>query len=355
MPSAVSTVTGQEVQLLIAKLNRAAPLLPFAYSADVPLQDLANPQQQQQQHASISFGNTKKRKQEPPKHIRQLESITNHLQSVNLCQPGTTFCELGCGTAKLSDHVSETMKGESSHILIDRKISFGHTRLRDRAIAARCCKKDTSSARVERITMDIGDIDDLAAICCGTADEDESSRSTVVPVVISKHLCGPASDLSIQCCAASRAPMVVATCCHYLCSWSQFSNTSFFETMGFTERDFQVLTIVSQWASMNKTTKDQSSSSAVSQETLETISWLQLPTLSPLPHTLKEESVTLIDSKEFEKSFSRDEKAALGKRCKLFLDTARAYRMQELGYRVKLVRYTTMSIEDHLLIALPNL
>jgi hypothetical protein len=353
MPSAVSTVTGKEVQLLIAKLNRAAPLLPFATSADVPLQDLAKPQQQQHDANSSDAAGTKRKKQQqaPPKHIRQLESITNHLQSVNLCQPGTTFCELGCGTAKLSDHVSETMKGKSTHILIDRKTDFGHTRLRDRAIAARC-EKDADS-RVERLTMDIGDIDDLAAICYrSTADEGESSSSTIVPVVISKHLCGPASDLSIQCCAASHAPMVVATCCHYLCSWSQFSNTSFFKTMGFTERDFEVLTIVSQWASMNKATKDQSNSSTVPQQ--EAISWLQLPKLSPLPKALEEEA-TIVDSKEFEKSFPRDQKAALGKRCKLFLDTARAYRLQELGYRVKLVRYTTMSIEDHLLIAIPNL
>ena len=315
MPTATSTVTGQEVQYLIAKMNRAAPLLPFSKPEDVPLQDRST------RHTSAT--------QAPPKHIRQVESITNHLKEINLCHPGTTFCELGCGTAKLSDHISQVIDGFASHVLIDRKI-FGNTRLRDGAMMAR--SKGGNSVR--RITMDIGDIDDLSTIC-GTN-----------PVVVSKHLCGSAADHLIRCCCRSRSPVIVATCCHYLCNWDQFSNTRFFEVLGFSQRDFQVLTIISQWASIGKDCPCEAKSSC------ESVAWSVLPSLEVLSPTIVPEN--LVDSHQFERTFSRHEKSVLGKRCKLFLDTARAYRLKQVGYQVKLVRYTTMSTEDHLLLAVPE-
>jgi tRNA:m4X modification enzyme len=318
--TAVSTVRGDEVQYLIAKMDRAAHLLPFPNALDVPLQDRSTTR-------VVCATST----QAPPKHITQIESLGNHLLDANLCQPGTTFCELGCGTAKLSDHVSHMLNGNSSHVLIDRQ-SFSKTRLRDGAIAARA----KGMRNVRRLTMDIGDIHDLTS-SCGAENV----------VVISKHLCGSAADLSIRCCSRSRTPMAVATCCHYLCTWEQFSNTQFFETLGFTKRDFQVLTIVSQWASMGQQTE---CITTASNDT--STQWTTLPTLEPLPSTIFPEHC--IDSKEFEKSFSRRDKSILGKRCKVFLDTARAYKLQELGYLVKLVRYTQMSIEDHLLLAVPS-
>lgn len=319
--TAVSTVSGQEVQSLIAKMDRAAHILPFANPLDVPLQD----------RSSTAACATSKQLHAPPKHITQIESLGNNLMDAGLCQPGTTFCELGCGTAKLSDHISHMLNGRSSHVLIDRQ-TFGKTRLRDGAIAART----KGIGNVRRITMDIGDIDDLTSVC-GVDNV----------VVVSKHLCGSAADLSIRCCSRSRTPMAVATCCHYLCTWDQFSNTQFFETLGFTKRDFQVLTIVSQWASM----RQQAHCNMTNSNNSDT-QWPTLRALVPFPTTIFPEHC--IDSNEFENSFSRRDKAILGKRCKLFLDTARAYKLQELGYLVKLVRYTQMSIEDHLLLAVPS-
>ena len=184
--------------------------------------------------------------------------------------------------------------------------------------------------------MDIGDIHDLPSTC---------GVETVVG--ISKHLCGSAADLSIRCCSRSQTPMAVATCCHYLCTWDQFSNTQFFQTLGFTKRDFEVLTIVSQWASMGQATCIETNLNSNETST----QWTTLRTLEPLSPTIVPEH--LIDSKEFEKSFSRRDKTKLGKRCKLFLDIARAYRLQDAGYLVKLLRYTLMSLEDHLLLAVP--
>jgi hypothetical protein len=59
----------------------------------------------------------------------------------------------------------------------------------------------------------------------------------------------------------------------------------------------------------------------------------------------------LAPSDEFEKSFSNAEKGSLGIKLKQLLDLARAAQLQELGYTVELVRYTTRSIEDRLIVA----
>ena len=49
--------------------------------------------------------------------------------------------------------------------------------------------------------------------------------------------------------------LAVTTCCHYMCRFESFSNCAFFMWFGFSEGDFEVLRIISQWASIElKTT-----------------------------------------------------------------------------------------------------
>lgn len=300
---------------MIAKLVRAAPFLPFSNIEDVPLRDLS----------SHSIQNSSS------KHIKQLESLTSHIQQAGLCASGNVFCELGCGTAKLSEQVCIKTKGDSSHFLIDRK-KFSNTRVRDGSMKA----MTKNSHQTVRLRLDIGSIQSLASTC-GVDPERKSL------VAISKHLCGSAADLSIQCCAPCNTPMAIATCCHYICDWDSFMGKTFVTSLGFTKRDFQVLTIVSQWASLDKASKAVTTPS-------EDKGWMEFSDLPQLSTLFNHDCV--VESSEFERTFSRKAKTDLGKRCKLFLDTARAYSLKEMGYRVKLVRYTTMSIEDRLLIAM---
>eukprot|EP00978_Attheya_sp_CCMP212_P037545 scaffold178141_cov35-Attheya_sp.AAC.1 len=58
-----------------------------------------------------------------------------------------------------------------------------------------------------------------------------------------------------------------------------------------------------------------------------------------------------VSSQEFEHTFSRQEKASLGVQLKQLLDLSRVSRLQELGYVVELIRYTTQSVDDRLLLA----
>lgn len=313
--TAVSSVTGEEVQLLIFKLNRAAPFLPV----HVPFQDLASPLERN-----------------PPKHLRQVESLANHLREEGLMEKETCFIEFGCGTAKLSDQISKLCKGESSHILIDRQ-HFRAERLRDGAIRAR-------SKHVQRVTVDIADMD-LASLVGDTF-------STNL-VAVSKHLCGPAADFTIRCLETYSTstnrplvPLAVATCCHYMCRFESFSNPRFYTLLGFSERDFEVLRIVSQWSSMKLKTR--------AKPVELTTNSSGFPALPTEPLSIHVEYKPPVPSEEFERTFTREQKAALGKRCKIVLDTARAHRLQELGYTVRLLHYTSHSLENNLLIAIPR-
>jgi hypothetical protein len=66
----------------------------------------------------------------------------------------------------------------------------------------------------------------------------------------------------------------------------------------------------------------------------------------------QQQKPTALSSADFERTFSRDSKASLGRRAKELIDLCRTVWLQQaLGYRVKLVRFTTRSVEDRLIVA----
>jgi hypothetical protein len=228
---------------------------------------------------------------------------------------------------------------------------------------------------------------------------------------LSKHLCGSACDLAIA--SLSRAidavsndkdpflifgPCCFVTCCHYLCTWETFGLESqrFWTTIGLDVHDFITAAAVSQWASMKPSSETQSSTSTIAKidslqaceaiheseqferdphrnEHYETASdptinvkkenggWIVdlfqiahkvCSQLAAAPAQQTPASTgTFLSSLEFEGTYSRDEKIRLGQRVKILLDLARAAWLQQLGYRVKVVKYTTNSLEDRLLVA----
>ena len=79
---------------------------------------------------------------------------------------------------------------------------------------------------------------------------------------------------------------------------------------------------------------------------------LALPPAGPL--SIQVDYQLPIPLEEFERMFTREQKVALGKQCKIVLDTAQAHGLQELGYLVQLVHYMSHSLENNLLIAVPQ-
>lgn len=227
----------------------------------------------------------------------------------------------------------------------------------------------SEESKIVRAVVDIGSLD-----VCNYIGEDKKA------MCMSKHLCGPACDLALH--SLSRTmmkqqilpkneritsfPSAIATCCHYLCIWETFAGKDFWEAMGLTEEDFVVATTCSQWSSLQKKKKPKRGTLVDHHDATEGQSTPAIQVLPDLTNTVAPlaraaldemdivalEQESFVSSEEFEKNFTREEKASLGDKLKMLLDLSRADFCQQngLGQNVELIRYTTRSTEDRLLL-----
>ena len=158
--------------------------------------------------------------------------------------PTTVFVEFGAGVGRFSDQLQEETKGEYYHLMIDRE-TFKTTRLRDATMRRRSSPFDS----VRRVTADIKNVNltellttsflkekKISSSKYDDEEEDDMSTSTSTtgnvdlskaPVIaVSKHLCGEAFDMALNCLyeyyveGVTRRPVVCMTpCCHCLCTW----------------------------------------------------------------------------------------------------------------------------------------
>jgi tRNA:m4X modification enzyme len=330
----MSEITGTQVQRLLAKLQVIDKFLP-----NIKLSEILSTTDYNTGEANCN------QDEKGGKHVLQEVSIIGHLRRINaLHDDTTTAIELGAGTGRLSDRLQRVTNAKLTHILIDRQ-DFEH-HCRDRVLRARCRSPER---QIKRVVADIGSL----------KIHDYSSINT--SFCMSKHLCGPACDLAIT--SLSRMaeqttpqflpPAAIATCCHYLCTWESFTGKDFWLAMGLTTEDFIVATTCSQWASLQR-------KKSLNNETNASTETKMLPNLLQVAHSAKASldemdmstcEIQFLPSKEFEKMYSREEKAVLGIKLKQLFDLSRAAFCQQLGYKeVELVRYTTRSTEDRLLI-----
>ena len=277
----------------------------------------------------------------------QEASIIGHLRRVADLEGGatTTAVELGAGGARLSDRLNRVTEGRLAHVLVDRQEP--DSKSRDATMLKR-------GAWLTRVVADVADF-----------DFDGAGESDQCQLCMSKHLCGPATDLAIAAIgraatAGARPPSCLATCCHYLCRWCCFEGREWWTAAGLSEQDFETSVSISQWNSMRKLAPREGGKPKEEAGREQGEEWLpdlrgvaahaaaQLAAAGAPP--LAEFAAA---GGEFERTFARSEKAALGRRVKELLDLARAERLQRLGYRVRLLRYTTRSLEDRLLVASP--
>jgi len=327
----VHEITGMQVQRLLAKLQVIDTFLP-----DITLSEILST-------TDYNAGEANSDEDERGgKHVLQEVSIIGHLRRINaLHDDTTTAIELGAGTGRLSDRLQRVTNAKLTHILIDRQ-DFEH-RCRDRVLRARCRSPER---QIKRVIADIGSL----------KIHDYSSSNT--SLCMSKHLCGPACDLAItsllrmaEQSSQFLPPAAIATCCHYLCTWESFTGKDFWLAIGLTTEDFIVATTCSQWSSLQRKNSEKNKTDA-SKETKVLPNLLQVARLAKA--SLDEMDmceIQFLPSNEFEKIFSREQKALLGTQVKQLFDLSRAAFCQQLGYeKVELVRYTTRSTEDRLLI-----
>ena len=353
----INQIRGHEVQNFLYKLDAIWPYLP-----KLELQEL-------------SFATDyDKKKESGGKHAMQEVSIVGHLRAIGTLNRKrkrrdseirrSVAIELGAGTAKLSDRLQKVTNAEMRHVLVDRK-QFDSSQTRDRVMKARVPDKIDEEEYVKRLTTDIVSIN----------FENLYDANNEEAFCMSKHLCGPACDLTIKALSgvdkviSNKSSMltscVLGTCCHYLCTWDSFCGQECWKSMGLTQNDFEVCATASQWASMKakreKTLGNQEnlkcSLITTNNEENENLSCSFSKNLMESAQEVGEIVLGLalpnfkVSSDEFERTFTRDEKSALGVRCKQLIDFTRSSYLQNIGYKVKLVRYTRLSIEDRLLLA----
>ncbi|KAK3034668.1 hypothetical protein RJ639_033623 [Escallonia herrerae] len=168
-----------------------------------------------------------------------------------------------------------------------------------------------------------------------------------------KHLCGPATDMTLRCCLAERCAqgsvdkcrtlkglLAIATCCHRLCQWKHYINKRYMSDLGIAKQDFHAITWFTSWA--------------VDADHGSDLSDVDSKTLTQIIE--KEECGMDSDScgvEETLRNMDAVERAVLGFMCKDIIDMGRLMWIKERRLESKLVKYVPSNIspENHLLIA----
>lgn len=237
-----------------------------------------------------SYGHEKR------KHIIQASSLLGIMLENSFLESNTTFVEFGAGKANLTFWLAHAIKGTNdSKILVVDKASHRHKRdnlIQDREIA-------------ERIRADIGDLDLKGLII---------SENCKNFCGLSKHLCGAATDLALNCMVQGNLGVrktknfILAVCCHHRCSWNSFVGKGWFMKNNIDQPMFQVM--------------------------IKMVSWFVCGS------GRSRNNLNMVDGKEDE----RRKKKEIGWKCKRLIDYARVQFMKENNYDARMVYYAEESV-----------
>jgi tRNA:m4X modification enzyme len=170
-------------------------------------------------------------------------------------------------------------------------------------------------------------------------------------VGVAKHLCGLATDLTLRSFlttgtgAAGVRGAAIATCCHHRCSWADYVARGFFESRGFSQREFELLMHWTGWVS-----------SFSAQERAKT----KKPSQAAAAGGARggggagEEVQCQHQPSTLQSQYLRTtaDQAELGRQCKRLVDLGRMDFLRGLGFRAELVHYCPedVSLENALIV-----
>jgi tRNA:m4X modification enzyme len=173
------------------------------------------------------------------KHLEQIGSIIGQLVQLDLLQENTCFVEMGAGRGQLSHELHACLKQDSTihFVLIERD----HQRYRYDAHH----RREHQGPSFERHRLDIRDLylSELPSI--------ENPKKHIV--ILSKHLCGGATDLALRCAVDAQRNMkniraiVIALCCHHRLMWNDYVGKEFFHRVNLTPKDFSLIRTLTSW------------------------------------------------------------------------------------------------------------
>ncbi|XAR61464.1 tRNA:m(4)X modification enzyme [Bertholletia excelsa] len=246
--------------------------------------------------------------------------------------------EFGAGRGYLTQMLADCY-GINKVFLVERK---SYKLKADRSL------RQKESLTLERLRIDIEDLN-LNAV---------QSLQGIPFLAIGKHLCGPATDMTLRCCLSEQnategnaarcnpggclGGLAIATCCHHLCQWKHYINKKYFLNLGISKEDFHAITWFTSWAVDADHSSDLSDTSADAN-------------CAPDVQIIGVEDCGK-DTREAEdviRNMKAVERAVLGFMCKDIIDMGRLMWVKEQGLEAQLVKYVPSSIspENHLLVA----
>ncbi|CAH1434211.1 unnamed protein product [Lactuca virosa] len=261
------------------------------------------------------------------KHVIQQASILGNLEKLGAFKSCSSVgeqlhspavVEFGAGRGYLTQMLADCY-GVSKVFLIERK---SYKLKADRSL------RQKESLMLERLRIDIEDLN-LNAI---------GSLQGVPYLAIGKHLCGPATDMTLRCCVGENDStsylrgLSIATCCHHLCQWKHYINKSFFLSQGMSKDEFHAVTWFTSWA-------------------VDSADHEELDTKMENEKVLAGEGD---DDDDLLRNMCARDRAVLGFMCKDIIDAGRLMWIREHGLeKSELVKYVPSNIspENRLLIA----
>ncbi|GAB2298515.1 hypothetical protein Dimus_032578 [Dionaea muscipula] len=262
-------------------------------------------------------------------------SVTELLDSSALRQiqnDASAVIEFGAGRGYLTQMLADCY-GIRKVILVERK---SYKLKADRSL------RQKETLVLERLRIDIEDLN-LNAV---------QSLKEIPYLAIGKHLCGPATDLTLRCCLSDYdhgdngikqavnhhlKGLAVATCCHHLCQWKHYPNKTLMLNLGITKKDFHAITWFTSWA--------------VDADHGSDVSYFNSDEHKLQPINNSKEDVRGVE--EIIRNMKAVDRAAVGFMCKDIIDTGRQMWIKEHSLEAELVQYVPMNIspENRLLMA----
>jgi tRNA:m4X modification enzyme len=176
------------------------------------------------------------REAEKARHALQCDAIVRELRALGVIGTGHCHVEVGAGSAGLSLALARADGGRAdAHVLLDQYLPRQKA---DKLLRAMGARHERHKLLLEHLDLDALQASRLAQ---------HGEQITVV----SKHLCGAATDFALRAAAGCETPVAafaIASCCHHRCDYAAYPNRAFFERAGFDARDFARIARMSSWA-----------------------------------------------------------------------------------------------------------
>jgi len=244
------------------------------------------------------------------KHAIQQSSLISHLDNKELLSNELNFIEFGCGRAELSRYIAKSIifkTGKAADfLLIDRSPS----RLKLDSKMIKDAEEKDLKTKVHRVKIDIKDL-----YLDNIVETDFNNDRNFVGV--SKHLCGAATDLTIQCIlknpvlSSKFQGMIVAMCCRHCCDYNMLFKASkeYLKDLGIEREGFKHLMKFASWA------------------------------VNGRRPGMKDE-----DGSDHSSGLTIKQREDLGLKARRIIDESRKYALEQNGYEVELCHYVPREI-----------